>query len=208
MVTKRTRWLMLVAASGLIFRIAWSTWVRPNLAFALLPGCLDLFAAGAILRHVEQLPVVRRLARFQWVMLAWLVWAALWAAFYLTGLHYAWLLVYASAGCLPAAFTLNWALHQATRPAAENRLLTALRWVGQRSYGCYLYHLLLPVFYQRAVFRLFPATSNYGASLRAFWMSPAMMAVVLLPLLLLMAAASWRWLEAPLNRWKERLAYT
>ena len=207
-VPKRVRWLMLVAVSGLLFRIAWSTWVRPELAFALLPGCLDLFAAGAILRHTEQLPVVRRLARIQWVALAWLAWAALWAALYLTESHHAWLLTYASAGCLPAALTLNWALHQATRPAAENRLLTALRWVGQRSYGCYLYHLLLPVFYQRAVFGLFPLTGEYGATLRTFWLSPTVTVVILLPVLLVIAAASWHWLEAPLNRWKERLAYS
>ncbi|MFC6225197.1 acyltransferase family protein [Hymenobacter artigasi] len=201
-VPKRTRWLLLVAACGLIFRIAWSTWVRPRLAFALLPGCLDLFAAGAILRHVEQLPVVRRFAHFRWVALSWLAWSALWGILYLTEMHYVWLLIYGSAGCVPAVITLNWAVHQATRPAHEKPVLTALRWVGQRSYGCYLYHLMLPVFYQRAIYHLFAAPET-----RKLWLAPIPTVMLLLPAMLLLAAASWHWLETPLNHWKNRLAY-
>jgi peptidoglycan/LPS O-acetylase OafA/YrhL len=199
---RRGRWLVLLAASSLLFRLAWSAGEHPRLSFALLPGCLDLFAAGALLRHSEQLPIVRRMARGRWLALAWLAWAALWAACGYLGLAQTWELIYATAGCLPAALTLNWALHQPTRPVNENRWLGALGWVGRRSYSCYLYHLLLVVFYQRAIFRLFPT-----AEMRQFWLSPGLTVLVLTPVLLLVAAASWHWLEAPLNRWKDRLGY-
>jgi peptidoglycan/LPS O-acetylase OafA/YrhL len=199
---RRVRWLALVAVASLLFRLAWSYWVKPGLVFALLPGCLDMFAAGGILRHIEQQPAVRRLARLHWVALAWLAWASLWATLNATEAHANWQLVYSTAGCIPAVLTLNWALHQPTRPASESRLTAAMRWLGQRSYGCYLYHLMLPVFYQRAIFRLFPTTET-----RHFWLSPIPTVLLLLPLLLLLAAASWHWLEAPLNRWKNRLAY-
>ena len=199
---RRVRWLTLLAGCGLLFRLAVGLWLKKGLAFALLPGCLDLFAIGAILRHVEQQPIVRSMARFHWVVLAWIAWAILWAVLYTTGAHHAWELTYSSAGCIPAALTMNWALHQATRPATENRLLAAMSWIGQRSYGCYLYHLLLPVLYQRVIYRLFPA-----AETRQFWLSPLLSVLLLLPVLLLLAAASWHWLEAPINRWKNRLAY-
>lgn len=201
-VPRRLSWLALVASCGLLFRIGWSVRVTPTLSFALLPGCLDMFAVGGMLRLVEQRPLLHRLAQMRCVLWAWSAWAALWAVLHFTGAHFAWQLIYPSVGSICAALTLNWALHQPTRPPSENRLLAAMRWVGQRSYGCYLYHLMLPVLYQRAVYRLFPATET-----RHFWLSPLPTVLLLLPVLLLMAAASWHWLEAPLNRWKNRLAY-
>ncbi|UOQ96220.1 acyltransferase [Hymenobacter sp. 5317J-9] len=201
---KRLRWLSLVLLSGLAFRYVWGYWVHPgaSLVLALMPSCLDMFAAGALLRHAEQQPWVRRFAHFRWVAVGWLAWAAVWLLLYVNEAHEMWSLVYPTAGCLPAALTLNWALHQPTRPPSENRVLALLRWVGQRSYGIYLYHLMLPVFYQRAVYRLFPSTEA-----RHFWLGPLPTVVFLLPLVFVLAWASWVWLEAPLNRWKNKLEY-
>ena len=45
-----------------------------------------------------------------------------------------------SAAC-PRALTVNWALHQPTRPASESYLLALTRCLGRRCYGFYLYHL-------------------------------------------------------------------
>jgi peptidoglycan/LPS O-acetylase OafA/YrhL len=199
---RRLRWLALVALGSLLFRIFWTRWTHSALTLSLLPSCLDMFAVGGMLRLAEQLPLLRRLARLGWVAAAWLAWAAIWAVLNATQSDEAWQLIYPTVGSIPAALTLNWALHQPTRPAFENRLLTAMRWLGQRSYGCYLYHLLLPVLYQRVVYKLFSAADS-----RQFWLSPLPTVLLLLPLLLLLAAASWHWLEAPLNRWKNRLAY-
>jgi peptidoglycan/LPS O-acetylase OafA/YrhL len=164
-----------------------------------------MFALGAVLGLIEHQPWVQRLARGRWVLLAWAAWSALWAALHLSGAHEAWLLVSTSAGSLASAFTLNWAVQQPNGRlvgSASMLLAPALQWVGVRSYGCYLYHLLLVVFYQRAVFRLFPA-----AETRQFWLNPWLTVLLLTPVLLLLAAASWHWLEAPLNKWKDRLAY-
>lgn len=201
-VPRRLGWLALVAAGSLLFRLAWSRWVQPGFVLVLLPACLDMFAVGGMLRLAEERPLLRRLAHPGWVALGWLAWGGLWATLHLTGAHDAWQLLYPTAGSLPAALTLNWALHQPTRPAPTHRLLAALCWVGQRSYGCYLYHLLLPVVYQPVVYRL-----SAAADARQFWLGPLPTVLVLTPVLLLLAAASWHWLEAPLNRWKNRLAY-
>jgi peptidoglycan/LPS O-acetylase OafA/YrhL len=205
LVGRRTPPLLAIAASGLLFRIAWSAWVSPNFVLVLFPSCLDMFAIGAVLRIVEHHPRVRQLARGQWVLVAWLAWATLWAATHLANAHAFWLLVYTTVGSGAAFITLSWVLHRPDFGQAHgsNFLLSpVLQWVGQRSYGCYLYHLLLVVFYQRVVFRLFPA-----ADIRQLWLSPLPTVLLLTPLLLLLAAASWHWLEAPLDRWKKRLAY-
>jgi peptidoglycan/LPS O-acetylase OafA/YrhL len=201
---RRLRWMLLVLLCGPAFRLVWGHWVAPgsSLVLALLPSCLDMFAAGAVLRLAEQQAWLRRLARFEWVAAGWAGWAALWAVLYFSEPHALWLLLYSTAGSVPAVLTLNWALHQPTRPASESRGQAWLRWVGQRSYGCYLYHLLLPVFYQRAIYRIFPEAAD-----RQFWLGPLPTLLVLLPLLLALAGVSWALLEAPLNRWKNKLEY-
>ncbi|GAB3571462.1 acyltransferase family protein [Hymenobacter daeguensis] len=205
-VGRRTGWLLAVAVGSLVFRTVWTVCVEPDFVFVLLPSCLDMFALGAILSLIEHQPWVQRLARGRWVLLAWAGWSALWAALHLSGAHAVWLLVSTSAGSLASAFTLNWAIQQPQgRLVGSARVLISpvLQWVGVRSYGCYLYHLLLVVFYQRAIFHLFPA-----AETRQLWLSPWLTVLVLTPVLLLLAASSWRWLEAPLNQWKNRLAYS
>ncbi|WP_046246945.1 acyltransferase family protein [Hymenobacter terrenus] len=211
LVGQRVSTLLAVALAGLLFRVAWSAWITSNFVLVLLPSCLDMFALGAILRITEHHGRVQQLARGQWVLLAWLGWVGLWGITHLTDAHALWLLTYTSAGSGAAFLTLAWVMRQ---PAADydpgNSFLLNpfLQWVGLRSYGCYLYHLLLPVFYQRAVFRLFPLNSPHGADLRAFWLSPLATVAVLTPLLIALAALSWNLLESPLNRWKDRLSYT
>ena len=205
LVRRRIGPLLAVAGSALVFRILWSTWVSPDFVLVLLPSCLDMFAVGAVLRIVEHSPRVQALARGRWVLLAWLAWAGLWWATHATNAHALWLLVYTTVGSGAAFLTLNWVLQLAGPAATSAHLLQhpALQWVGLRSYGCYLYHLLLVVFYQRAVYHVFPA-----AATRQLWLSPLPTVLLLTPLLLLLAAASWAWLEAPLNRVKDRLRYS
>ena len=202
---RRVAPLLLVVAASVVFRVWWSQHLSPTLAFVLLPACLDMFALGGVLRIIEPLPWVRQLARGRWVVLAWAAWAALWATLHLLGAHATWLLISTTAGALASMFTLNWAIQPADptgRDSARLLRLPLLQWVGLRSYGCYLYHLLLAVFYQRAVYHVFPA-----ATIRQLLMSPLPTVLLLTPVLLLLAASSWAWLEAPLNRMKDRLAY-
>ena len=206
LVGRRIGWLLAVAAAGLLFRVAWSTWVSPDFVFVLLPACLDMFALGAVLGLIEHQPWVKRLARGRWVLLAWGGWTSLWAITHLTNAHALWMLISTAVASVASMFTLNWAIQTpgaALAGSARVLLSPVLQWLGRRSYGCYLYHLMLPVLYQRVIFRLFPTTET-----RQLWLSPLPTVLLLLPVLLLLAAASWHWLEAPINRWKNRLAYT
>ncbi|MBD2767696.1 acyltransferase [Hymenobacter sp. BT664] len=203
---RRAGWFLAVAAASLLFRLGWSAWVTPNFVFVLLPSCLDMFATGALLRIVEHHPRVRQWARGRWVVLAWLAWGGLWAATHLADAPTLWILVYTTVGSGAAFITLSWVLHlpNAKQPKGTHFLSSSLlQWVGQRSYGCYLYHLMLPVIYQRVVYRVFAATET-----RQLWLSPLPTVLLLLPVLLLVAAASWHWFEAPLDRLKNRLAYS
>ncbi|MET4073573.1 acyltransferase [Hymenobacter sp. UYCo722] len=203
LVGRRIKPLLLLALVGLLFRIVWSAMVSPDFVLVLLPSCFDMFAVGALLRILEFHTRVQALAQGRWVLLAWLGWTALWVITHLVDAHALWLLLYTSVGSVAAFITLSWVLRR-TDDNGVNALLRhpMLQWVGLRSYGCYLYHLLLVVFYQRAVYHVFPA-----AATRQLWLSPLPTVLLLTPALLLLAAASWAWLEAPLNRLKSRLAY-
>ena len=196
-----------IAVASLWFRILCSPHQENGFVLVLLPASLDLFAFGAILKLVERYPYAQRLAQGLWASLSWMVWVALWLATHLTNSHDLWLLIYPTVGGGAAFLTLNWVLNLPARPAVGQRinllLHPTLQWLGQRSYGCYLYHLMLPVFYQRVVYHLFT-----DASVRAKLLGPLPTALLLTPMLLVLTAASWRWLEAPLDRFKHRLSYT
>ena len=146
-------------------------------------------------------------ARARWVLLAWAVWIAAYPLTHWLSGNTLWLLVFPSLGAGAGFLTLAWVLRQ--RPATEKPSLLGVigQWVGQRSYGCYLYHLLLPVFYQRVVYHLLPLALPQAAALRQFWLGPLPTVLVLTPLLLALAGASWAWVEAPLEQLKKYLPY-
>ena len=206
LVGRRSTGLLALAAASLLFRVGWGTRHGADFVLVLLPSVFDLFAAGALLKMVERRPWVQRLARGQWAALGWAAWAGLWLVTRLFDLHTLWQFTYHTVGAGAAFLTLNWALNlPLSRPAGLRRgllLHPALQWVGQRSYGCYLYHLMLPVFYQRAVYHFFANEST-----RAQLLGPLPTVLALAPLLLAMAAASWTWLEAPLDRLKNHISY-
>lgn len=203
---KRNAWLLALAGASVVFRIVWSAHDGPDFVLVLLPASLDLFALGAVLKLVERRPWAHRLARGLWAVLAWATWVGLWLLTHLTNHHYLWLLIYPSVGGMAAFTTLNWVLNLPVRTPTELRpsllMHPALQWVGQRSYGCYLYHLPLPVLYQRVVYHLFA-----DPGLQTWLLGPLPTVLVLTPMLLAMAAASWTWLEAPLERLKHRISY-
>lgn len=187
--------LGLVAASWL-FRLLWSVGVRADMVHLLLPASLDLFALGAVLRLNPSW--LASLARGRYVGLAWLGWVA------------GRLLFVGAAWATPQAIwlagadflTIGWLLRT---PAAGQRLglnHPVAQWLGDRSYGMYLYHLPLLVLWQRAVYHFVPELAG-----RAAWMSPLPVLLILLPVLLLLSAASWRFIEAPINRAKRWFRY-
>ena len=203
-----SRGLWGVAGFGLVFRIIWVWALGPGFVGVLLPSCLDLFAAGALLR----LQAPRLGAGAAWplpgglVAAAWLGWAAGWGVGQASpALNAAWEVGSPALGALAGYCTLRWLL--AAPPAAGWLRHPLAQWLGQRSYSLYLYHLLLPVFYQRLLFRLLPASLPDAEHLRQFWLGPVPTVLVLTPVLIGLSAASWRWLEAPLNAFRRQFAY-
>lgn len=197
--------LWAVIGAAFLFRVGWVWSVGPRFVNVLLPACLDLFATGALLRL--QAPRLRAEAddfSGWWVAAAWAGWAIGWGLSHFS--EAGWAVAGHSLGALGAYCTLRWLL---TAPPAARWLRRPLaQWLGQRSYGLYLYHLLLPVFYQRLVYHLLPASLPHAAAWRHFWLGPLPTVLVLSPLLLGLSAASWQWLEAPLDKFRRRFAYT
>ncbi len=200
----RRRWaLLLLAVSGLVFRLVWAAWYGPGMVHLLLPASLDLLSLGALLRLCQGEAWLRRLARGHYVGGAWLLCAGLdtwldtggaWAT--------AWKLSYVSVGALAAFSTINWLLTKPHFVARQVLNHPVAQWVGQRSYGVYLYHLPLLVFWQRLVYHFVP-----GAVERALLMGPLPVLLALLPALALLSAFSWHFVEAPLDRLKSRFQY-
>ncbi|AMR27254.1 hypothetical protein A0257_09190 [Hymenobacter psoromatis] len=193
---------------ALIFRIIWIWTAGPSFVLVLLPSCLDLFAAGALLRL--QAPRLR--AGEGWLLPGWLVavgWLSLVTSWWLIRVSpvpkAVWEVCSPTVWALVGYCTLRWLL--AGPPAARWLRHPLMQWLGQRSYGLYLYHLLLPIFYQRLVFRLLPASLPEAEHLRQLWLGPIPTVLVLTPVLVGLSAASWRWLEAPLDKFRRQFAY-
>ena len=200
-VGRRANFLLALVAMAWLFRVLWSAGVGPGMVHLLLPTNLDLFALGALLRLGP--PWLGRVARGRYVLLIWLGWVALrlspnltdsWA----TGLANSQGIWLAVADFLTIGWLLGvpgagrrWGLHH-----------PVVQWVGQRSYAMYLYHLPLLVFWQRLVYHFVPSAEG-----RAALMEPLPVGLALLPVLALLSAASWYWVEAPIDRFKERFRY-
>jgi peptidoglycan/LPS O-acetylase OafA/YrhL len=215
---------------GLFRRRAGGLWLLIGLSFAyrvygafyllpaapaqvtvLLPACLDLFAAGALLQlhtaAARQLPQPP-LPYPGWPALVTTAgWALLWV--FTRQLPFAeqlWEVLSPGLGALASYFMLRWLLHS---PRQARWLAHPLAlWLGKRSYGLYLYHLILPVFYQRLVYHLLPASQSNAAHVRHFWLGAAPTLLLLWPVLIGLSAVSWHYLEAPLDRFRRRFAYT
>lgn len=203
---RREGWLWLLVVAAFVYRlhsVFHQTAAAPIFATVLLPGCLDLFTAGALLR----LHIIRARAGAKawpgWPALgAWVIWWLAWGLTRGSDLSaQIWPLIYPSLGAFSSYLTLRWLLQ--SPPQARWLAHPWAQWLGQRSYGLYLYHLMLPVFYQRLVYHLLPAYSPW----RQWWLGPLPTVLVLTPLVLSMCAISWRWLEAPVERLKTRFVY-
>jgi peptidoglycan/LPS O-acetylase OafA/YrhL len=202
LVGRRRLPLVGLAVGALLFRAGWMAYVRPDMVHLLLPVNFDVFALGALLRLGEEQPWLPKLARWKWVVLAWTGWVLLRLA--PSPAEWAVAGAVAQAGWLAGTefLTVGWLLLP-TRPGRHIGLAhPVMQWIGQRSYGIYLFHLPLLVFWQRLVYHVVPETAG-----RAALMGRCSLLLLLCPVLLIIAAASWRWLEQPIDGLKKRFHY-
>ena len=199
---RRTWPLLLLAASAPVFRAFWTARFGPGMVHLLLPSSLDLFAAGTLLRLCQHQSWLARWRRGWLVLLVWGGWAL--GVLMLDAGPWAqvWRVGFGSFVALAAFLTINWLLGAPTVARRLGLLHPLAQWLGRRSYGFYLYHLPLFVFWQRLVYHFVPDAAG-----RATWMSPGPTLLVLGPVLCVIAAASWHFVEAPLDRLKDRFRY-
>ncbi|GAB3299213.1 acyltransferase family protein [Hymenobacter tenuis] len=203
LVGRRWKWFVLIAGLGLAFRVGWGLLVTSGFLLVLLPSSIDLFAAGTLLRLFEKSERLGRWAKGRSVLLAWAVWWTAWWFLHRVEGGATWIMVFPTIGSVAAFLTLAWLLRNPDAARRMGLLHPVLLWLGKRSFGTYLYHLVLPVFWQRVVYKLFSAESGW----REILLGPIPTLLVLTPLLLLLCAASWRFIEAPLDRFKRHLTY-
>ncbi|GGF07374.1 acyltransferase [Hymenobacter cavernae] len=175
-----------------------------SFSLTLLPAHLDLFAAGGLLGLIikqSQWP-----ARYwSWSAAALLVACAVLKV--VDGLGEAIfgpsLLALLAAAALAAVITTT---SDSVRRGLSHPVLV---WLGQRSYGLYLYHLCLPVVLHRVLHRL---ALWQGANPAKYthimqWEQSPLALLLLLAALVVMAAASWSLVEQPLRNLGRRFAY-
>ena len=94
----------------------------------------------------------------------------------------------------------GWVVLRATRPECP-RFLTwrPLVALGTIWYGVYVWHALIPP----AIRRVEGAADIWVRFPEEGWIRFA----IVLPLAVAIARWSWRWIEAPCNRWKDRFPY-
>lgn len=179
---------------GLAYNFAMSdkTGLSPT-ASKVLPAFAPYFALGMLAAVVAHRRVLA--PGVMWSLIAMgslcVVADAWWAADNATrGSHAQSLRIWRDAGAA-AGFALILLAVGAARTAP--RILTArpMVWIGERSYGVYLWHVPLLLFLRAQ--GLLPLSTVAGLA-------------VVLPLTLLVAAASWRWIERPAQDHSRRIA--
>lgn len=175
-----------------------------DLASILTPGCFDSLGLGAYLAMTKA-PELRGHPQVYPVGTPFLVTGALlFVAHELAGptagASLFRIAIFDLGVALPAVWLTARAAEGLRGPAGRVLELAPVRYLGTISYGIYLYHLMLPELFGRAVKRLGhpDLLAPLGDKTLPYFVfySAATVAV---------AAASWHWFEGPINRLKDRL---
>ncbi|GAB3877212.1 acyltransferase [Hymenobacter segetis] len=202
LVGRRVWPLLGLAAVAWAFRLFWLTQFGSGMMHLLLPSSLDLFALGTLLRLGQRQAWLARWRSGWLVLLAWGGWAVGVRVFDGGPWALAWHGSFGTCIAGAAFLTINWLLGSPDAARRLGLLQPVAQWMGRRSYGFYLYHLPLFVFWQRLVYHFVPDAAG-----RTTWMGPLPTLLVLGPVLAGLAAASWHFMEEPLDRFKNRFQY-
>ncbi len=160
-------------------------------------ACLDSLALGALLAYSRGndnwQPIMRRIVKFGWIV-GPLFFLALTINRLIRGLGPAEFLFYNVAIALTSVSLVDWA----TRAPHKDHWLASkpLVWVGQLSYGVYVYHMIIIMMMRHAFTRMHISPDNVYIS-----------APIDFALILVVAWASLRLLEQPLNELKRHFPY-
>ena len=166
---------------------------------ALLPSSLDALGAGALLAVLDcrQAPGLSPRA------MRTVLWCSLPPFLALQGagaLGYRLPFWGPALGQTFEAFVFGWVVLAASRgfsgPVARVLSAPAVRYVGRISYGAYLWHAFMPLLVDPVVDRL--PVGEWWVPIRGVMLAVATIAA---------AAASWHFLEEPINRLKARFPY-
>ena len=169
---------------------------------------LDPFAIGILLATVPHASVAnlrpnRRIGALFAGFACWSVARYCGKAKVLKYLHIGLLLKYPFAALGSGAFLL--ATLGAAKAGARFTTNAALVYLGRISYGLYVYHLFAMMFTRRYVFPLY--LDRLRGSERQVWVGWLVYIAISLSLTVLLAAASYKWLESPFLKLKERFTY-
>jgi len=164
-----------------------------------LCGCLDSFAAGALIAYLKErrlLEKIQYLPRAVLLAIPFFAIASYFLARYMTMLDHD--NIYLALAETFDAFFLSWVLI-ASLNGIKSRYASFLGWspliyLGRISYGVYVYHVFIIVL-----------LSPY---LIANGLDVVTRSAVLLVVTLALSALSWHWLEQPIIAWKNRLGET
>jgi peptidoglycan/LPS O-acetylase OafA/YrhL len=166
------------------------------IAYHQVPGFVAYFFGGCIIGHWRRAAASFALSRAAGI-LVWLLMAAL-----LLGLNPSnagdELLGARGAILFCACFAVVFASGSVS---VHGKLAPVARWLGDITYGCYLLH---PMFFFGFVWFVLPRLSSVDITQAPLAWRWALLAAVL-ALSCVTAAASERWLEAPLRRWGKRV---
>jgi peptidoglycan/LPS O-acetylase OafA/YrhL len=204
------RWLPAVTlgaiAIGPVFRLVATPLLRNDFTTILPFGCLDSLGLGAYLALATEPafrshPLIRQ-PTSAWAWAGALVFLVHQVAWYLG----AWPLLRIVMFDLGVAFPGVWLVKRSSEKMGglAGRILefAPLRYVGTISYGIYVYHPMVPSLFTKAARHagyphLFAPLGDKTLRFALFY-SAASIAI---------AAISWHWFEAPINRLKARFEY-
>jgi peptidoglycan/LPS O-acetylase OafA/YrhL len=201
-----------IIMSGVAFRLLYfvlhkqaATEVVPYVI--LTPANVDAFGFGAILayRHMEGKtlpPLVKKI--FLAILPIWIALILLHARLVLLGFDR----LFAAIGSMILIEGANNRYRNGFGKFLENKAVTYL---GKISYGIYLYHLLVPFLFWKAYNPLsYYLSHRRGIDLEPLTeilVNPVVSFCLYFGLTILLAAASWRFLERPISRLKRYFSY-
>ncbi len=202
-VAPRVVWSVLLALALAVLQWCWvyrtagsdAGYAASAVAYHQAPAFAAYFFGGCLIgywRRMRELKIAQQSGVLAWLLMACLL---LWlnparAGDELTGIRGALLFC----ACFAVVFTSG-------QVAVGSGLAPLARWLGDITYGCYLLH---PMFFFGFVWFVWPHLGMMDITQAPLAVRLAMVAAVLI-LSCTTAAASERWLEAPLRRWGKRL---